>query len=70
MIGVLLIGCALVAVTVFIHAAGCSLVMRSLARSPSGIPTRYWPVTWLLIRVVWLLIMFHLAEITVAPQVE
>jgi hypothetical protein len=28
-------------------------------------PTRFWPITWLLIRVTWCLILIHLLEIMV-----
>jgi len=27
--------------------------------------TRFWPITWLLIRIAWLLLLFHLLEIAV-----
>ncbi|MEN6440182.1 MAG: potassium channel family protein [Syntrophobacter sp.] len=65
MMAVILIGCALVAVTVFVHAAGLSLVLRLLPRAPAEMPTRHWSITWLLIHVVMSLILIHLAEITV-----
>jgi hypothetical protein len=65
MIAVILIGCTLVAVTVVVHAAGFSLVLRSLMKSCAGLPTQTWPIAWLLIRVAWLLILIHVAEVTV-----
>ena len=65
MIAVILIGCGLVTVTVVVHAAGFSLVLRSLMKSRAGLPTETWSVTRLLIRVMWLLILIHFAEVTV-----
>jgi hypothetical protein len=62
---VLFIAALLVAVTVIVHAAGFSLVLRSLIESRAAPPTRAWPIAWLLIRVTWLLILIHVAEITV-----
>ena len=56
---------ALVAVTVVVHAAGFSLLLRSLMKSRDVPPTRAWPITWLLIRVAWLLILVHGAEISI-----
>jgi hypothetical protein len=38
-----------------------SHVLRSNVRPD----TRFWPITWLLIRIAWLLIVFHLFEIAV-----
>jgi hypothetical protein len=65
MIGVIALGSALVAITVGVHAAGFALVLRSLTRSRTASPTRPWPITWLLIRVTWLLIAIHVLEVTV-----
>jgi hypothetical protein len=65
MIPVILTACGMVAVTVLIHAAGSSLVLRWLRKSGAGLPTRFGPVTWLLIRLVWSLILIHLAEVTI-----
>jgi len=60
----ILITCLLVAVTVAIHAAGLALVPRFLLRARILPPTRFWPITWLLVRVTWWLILLHLLEIT------
>jgi len=65
MITVILIACGMVAVTVTVHAAGSSLVLRSLMKSRKALPTQTWPIAWLLIRVTWSLILIHLAEVTV-----
>jgi hypothetical protein len=65
MITNLLIASLLVAITVIIHAAGLGMslshVMHSTARSNAD----FWPITWLLIRVAWLLIVIHMIEIAV-----
>jgi hypothetical protein len=59
----LLLAWALLALTVVIHAAGLTLVARHTLASSSPLDTRFWPVTWLLVRVAWQLIVFHLIEI-------
>ncbi|HEY2710912.1 MAG TPA: potassium channel family protein [Chthoniobacterales bacterium] len=65
MITNLLIASLLVAITVIMHAAGLGMslshVMHSTARSNAD----FWPITWLLIRVAWLLIIIHMIEIAV-----
>ena len=54
----------LLALTVTIHAAGLSAMLRRMLSS--ALPdTRFWTVTWLLVRVAWWLILLHLAEIAV-----
>jgi Ion channel len=65
MIAKLLIASCLVAVTVTIHAGGLGMVLSHALRSTERPDTRFWPITWLLIRVAWLLIVFHLLEIAV-----
>ena len=66
MIAKLLIASCLVATTVIIHAAGLGTVLSHVSRStvrPED--TRFWPMTWLLIRIAWLLIVIHVFEIAV-----
>lgn len=65
MLSKLLIAGFLVAVTVVIHAVGLTGLIRLLLRSHSRPPTRYWPITWLLVRVAWSLVLIHLAEISI-----
>ena len=65
MLHALLIAAALVAVTVAVHATGLGLVLGAFGASRASPPTRTWPITWLLIRVAWLLILFHVLEISV-----
>lgn len=59
-----LIATLLVAATVIVHAVGFSLILRSLMKSRFGLPTTAWPIARLLMSVTWLLIMIHVAEIT------
>jgi ion channel len=66
MIAKLSIAACLVAMTVAIHAAGLGIVLSHVSHSkvrPED--TRYWPITWLLIRIAWLLIAIHLFAILV-----
>jgi hypothetical protein len=65
MLANLLIACVLVAITVVVHAAGLALVLRSLTTSRAVLPTKAWPITWLFIRVTWVLLLIHAIEITV-----
>ncbi|MGH8094328.1 MAG: ion channel [Chthoniobacterales bacterium] len=65
MIAKLLIALTLVAITVAIHAAGIGMALSHTSRSTERLATRFWPITWLLIRIAWLLILFHLCEIAV-----
>jgi hypothetical protein len=65
MITRLLIGSGLVATTVIIHAAGLGMILSYVLQSKERPDTRFWPITWLLIRVAWLLLLFHLLEIAV-----
>jgi hypothetical protein len=61
----LLIAAALVAVTVAVHAAGFGLVLSVLVKRHDASPTTFWPITWLLVRLAWLLILIHVVEISV-----
>ena len=65
MIEKLLIASGLVAITVLIHAAGLGILLSQLLRSTVRSDTRFWPITWLLIRIAWWLIFIHVVEIAV-----
>lgn len=65
MITRLLIASWLVAITVAIHVAGISLALNHTVRFSDRVATRFWPIGWLLVRIAWLLIAFHLCEIAV-----
>jgi hypothetical protein len=44
---------------------GLSLLLRALLKTHALPPTRFWPITWLLVRVAWFLIFIHLLEISI-----
>src|SRR6185436_7932580 len=56
---------ALVAVTVAVHAGGFGLVLGKLIKRKAAPPAAFWPITWLLVRVAWQLILIHIVEISV-----
>ncbi len=63
MIAKLLMASFLVATTVIIHAAGLGMVLSHTLHSTDRPDTRFWSITWLLIRIAWFLIVIHLLEI-------
>ena len=65
MLAKLLIASCLVAITVAIHAAGLGKVLSHVLHSKERPEMHFWPITWLLIRVAWLLLLFHLFKIAV-----
>jgi hypothetical protein len=65
MIAKLLMASFLVATTVMIHAAGLGMALAYVLHSPARTDRRFWPITWLLIRIAWLLIVIHLFEIAI-----
>ena len=65
MLPTILITCALVAITVAVHAIGLTVLLKGLMRPDTLLLAGFWPITWLLIRVAWSLILIHLIEILV-----
>jgi ion channel len=65
MIAKLLIASSLVAITVLIHATGLGVVLSHVLHYRVRPDTRFWPITWLLIRIAWWLIVIHVVEIAV-----
>jgi hypothetical protein len=65
MLAVMFIAAVLVAITVAVHAIGLGVVLSHLAKSHAVPPTQTWSITLLLVRVTWLLILFHGVEISV-----
>jgi len=61
----LLIAGVLVGVTVAVHAAGFGLVLATVVRRHLAPPATFWPITWLLVRLAWLLVLIHVVEICV-----
>ena len=60
----LLASFVLLAVTVAIHAAGLSAILGPIRLAASTAP-EFWPMTRLLVRIAWSLVLLHLAEIAV-----
>jgi hypothetical protein len=65
MIGLFVFASCLVAITVMIHAAGLGIVLSHVLHYRVHPDTRFVPVTWLLIRIAWWLILIHIVEIAV-----
>ena len=63
MLARLLICLGLLATTVAVHTVGLTTLLRWILRSPALVDTRFWPGTWLVIRVVWSLVAIHVLEI-------
>jgi hypothetical protein len=63
MITKLLIAWFLMALCVAVHAIGLMGALRRIHRSPALADPRFWPPTWLLIRIAGWLIFLHLIEI-------
>ena len=55
----------LLALTVMIHAGGLAVLLRHYHVSRTNPDSPFWPVTWLLVRTAWWLILLHLVEIAV-----
>ena len=63
----LILGLAVMALCVTIHAAGLTWVMRRLR--PTVMPERFWPGTWLFIRLAVWIVLLHVVEIAVWAMV-
>jgi len=63
MISKLLIGWVLMSLCVAIHASGVTAALRWLGRNDTA--PRFWPWTWLFVRVAGWIVLLHLLEITV-----
>jgi hypothetical protein len=55
----------LVAVTMWIHAAGIVMLLRGFMKLYAVPPTRWWPITLMLLRMIWWLLLLHMTEISV-----
>ena len=65
MLSIVLIAGVLVAVTVAVHAAGITVLLKALRRWHAIPPTRFWRITRLLVVMSWWLVLLHLAEISI-----
>ena len=64
MLSNLLVAWSLMAICVAIHASGVTFALQRLRRRRPA-SSRYWPWTWLFIRLAAWMVLLHLAEITV-----
>jgi hypothetical protein len=58
MLSIILIAGVLVAVTVAVHVAGSTVLLKALRRWHAILPTRFWLITRLLVVVTWWLVLF------------
>ena len=64
-LSLILAACGLVALTVATHTIGLVALLKRFAKVRSSPPNGFWPVTLMLIRIVWVLIIVHAIEITI-----
>lgn len=64
MVTKLLVAWALMAACVIVHAVGVTSALRLLRRQ-RAITERFWPSTWLFIRLAGWIVLLHLIEITI-----
>ena len=65
MLSTILAAFILVAITVALHIVGLVTLLVALVRKRAHAPTRFWPMTLLLIQVTWGLVLIHATEIAV-----
>jgi len=65
MLDVLVMACALVAVTVIVHAVGIAVLLRTILGRHSQLPTQVWPMIKLVVGLTWALILIHLIEVAI-----
>lgn len=64
MVAKFIVAWCLMALSVAIHAIGVTSALPWLRRQPE-LGRRFWPLTWLFIRVAGWIVLFHLFEITI-----
>jgi hypothetical protein len=65
MLSVAVTACALVAVTVVVHAVGLAVLLKTLLGRHTQLPTRVWPMVRLVVGLTWALILIHLIEVAI-----
>ena len=65
MLSELLIGWCLMALCVTIHAMGLTAVVHWMRQRPTMMVERFWPSTWMLIRVAGWVVLVHLLQIVI-----
>ena len=63
MLSTILAAFVLVAITMVVHIVGLVTLLLALVRKHAHAPTRFWPMTVLLIEVTWWLVLIHATEI-------
>ncbi|HTD85377.1 MAG TPA: potassium channel family protein [Candidatus Binatia bacterium] len=63
MLKLILAAWSLVAGTVIVHATGLVIAVGPIVCAAAQPDLRFWPMTWLVIRTVWWLIVIHMLEI-------
>ncbi len=63
MLSTILAAFILVAITMVLHIVGLVALLMALVRRHAQAPTRFWPMTLLLIEVAWGLVLIHATEI-------
>jgi uncharacterized membrane protein len=63
MLAKILMAWCLVATTVLFHAAALGIMLNPVLRLTAQLEMRFWPLTWLVVRITWWLIVIHLVEI-------
>ena len=56
---------SLLALTVIVHSVGMMTLFRWVVRSSAMTTSRFWPVTWMVMRIAYSLVAIHLVEIAV-----
>jgi Ion channel len=65
MTSIILSACVLLALTVVVHTAGIAVLLRHLTTLYALTPKSLWPVIRRLLRIIWWLILLHLAQISI-----
>lgn len=55
----------LMAVTAGAHGVGIAVLVKALRRWHATPPTRLWPITWLLVYIMWWLVLLHVTAILI-----
>ncbi len=64
MTSIILSACILMALTVVVHTAGIAVLLRHLTSLYALPPNNVWPVIRRLLRIIWWLLLLHLAEVS------
>jgi hypothetical protein len=65
MLSIFLSACVLAFLTMAVHATGIAVLLHGWMRLRVLTPKGVWPITRLLLRMIWWLVLLHLAEISI-----